>query len=91
MEPLLGWQFEDSLFAPSRERGPGGGAGPACGAKHCEPRVRSRGRRRRRGGGGSGRRGRPGRAGAASSPLTGLCCARSGFAARRTAGKAPGG
>ncbi|XP_049683203.1 uncharacterized protein C8orf76 homolog isoform X1 [Accipiter gentilis] len=38
MEPLLGWQFEDSLFAPSRERGPGGGAGPACGAKHCEPR-----------------------------------------------------
>ncbi|KAM6101454.1 uncharacterized protein C8orf76 homolog isoform 1-T1 [Theristicus caerulescens] len=38
MEPLLGWQFEDSLFAPSRERGPGGGAGPPCGAKHCEPR-----------------------------------------------------
>ncbi|KAM6087074.1 uncharacterized protein C8orf76 homolog isoform 2-T2 [Chlamydotis macqueenii] len=38
MEPLLGWQFEDSLFAPSRERGPGGEAGPPCGAKHCEPR-----------------------------------------------------
>ncbi|KAK4825865.1 hypothetical protein QYF61_003139 [Mycteria americana] len=38
MEPLLGWQFEDSLFAPSRERGLGGGAGPPCGAKHCEPR-----------------------------------------------------
>ncbi|XP_074997309.1 uncharacterized protein C8orf76 homolog isoform X1 [Calonectris borealis] len=38
MEPLVGWQFEDSLFAPSRERGPGGGAGPPCGAKHCEPR-----------------------------------------------------
>ncbi|KAM6349595.1 uncharacterized protein C8orf76 homolog [Podargus strigoides] len=37
MEPLLGWQFEDSLFAPSRERGPGGGVGPPCGAKHCEP------------------------------------------------------
>ncbi|KAM6411409.1 uncharacterized protein C8orf76 homolog [Pluvialis apricaria] len=38
MEPLLGWQFEDSLFAPSRQRGPVGGAGPPCGAKHCEPR-----------------------------------------------------
>ncbi|XP_075599490.1 uncharacterized protein C8orf76 homolog isoform X1 [Balearica regulorum gibbericeps] len=38
MEALLAWQFEDSLFAPSRERGPGGGAGPPCGAKHCEPR-----------------------------------------------------
>uniref|UniRef100_A0A8C3JRK4 Uncharacterized protein n=1 Tax=Calidris pygmaea TaxID=425635 RepID=A0A8C3JRK4_9CHAR len=37
MEPLLGWQFEDSLFAPSRERGLAGGAGPAGGAKHCEP------------------------------------------------------
>ncbi|XP_014820702.1 PREDICTED: uncharacterized protein C8orf76-like [Calidris pugnax] len=35
--PLLGWQFEDSLFAPSRERGLAGGAGPAGGAKHCEP------------------------------------------------------
>ncbi|KAM4686562.1 uncharacterized protein C8orf76 homolog isoform 1-T1 [Amazona ochrocephala] len=38
MEPLLGWQFEDSLFTPSRERGPGGGARPPCGAKQCEPR-----------------------------------------------------
>ncbi|KAM6444342.1 uncharacterized protein C8orf76 homolog [Rhynochetos jubatus] len=38
MEPLLGWQFEDSLFAPSRERAAGGEAGPSCGAKHCEPR-----------------------------------------------------
>ncbi|XP_075271726.1 uncharacterized protein C8orf76 homolog [Opisthocomus hoazin] len=37
MEPAPGWQFEDSLFAPSRERGPGGGAGPPRGAKHCEP------------------------------------------------------
>ncbi|XP_030302225.1 uncharacterized protein C8orf76 homolog [Calypte anna] len=37
MEPLLGWRFEESLFAPSRERGPGGGAGPTPGAKHCEP------------------------------------------------------
>lgn len=45
MEPLLGWQFEDSLFAPSRERGPGGGAGAPYGAKHCEPRVRSGWRR----------------------------------------------
>ncbi|KAM9574774.1 uncharacterized protein C8orf76 homolog isoform 2-T2 [Guaruba guarouba] len=38
MEPLLGWQFEDSLFTPSRERGPAGGARPSCGAKQCEPR-----------------------------------------------------
>ncbi|KAM6318975.1 uncharacterized protein C8orf76 homolog [Aegotheles albertisi] len=38
MEPPLGWQFEESLFAPSRERGPGGAAGAPCGAKHCEPR-----------------------------------------------------
>ncbi|KAM6283431.1 uncharacterized protein C8orf76 homolog isoform 2-T2 [Porphyrio hochstetteri] len=38
MELPLGWQFEDSLFAPSRERGPGGGAEPPCGAKRCEPR-----------------------------------------------------
>ncbi|XP_074743498.1 uncharacterized protein C8orf76 homolog isoform X1 [Strix uralensis] len=37
MEPVLGWQFEESLFGPSRERGPGGGAEPPCGAKHCEP------------------------------------------------------
>ncbi|XP_065524969.1 uncharacterized protein C8orf76 homolog isoform X4 [Lathamus discolor] len=41
MEPLLGWQFEDSLFTPSRQRGPGGGPGEPYGAKHCEPRVRS--------------------------------------------------
>ncbi|KAK2518037.1 hypothetical protein Q9233_012782 [Columba guinea] len=38
MEPLPGWQFEESLFAPSRERGPGGGDGPPRGARHCEPR-----------------------------------------------------
>ncbi|XP_065524968.1 uncharacterized protein C8orf76 homolog isoform X3 [Lathamus discolor] len=38
MEPLLGWQFEDSLFTPSRQRGPGGGPGEPYGAKHCEPR-----------------------------------------------------
>ncbi|XP_074754585.1 uncharacterized protein C8orf76 homolog isoform X2 [Athene noctua] len=37
MEPVLGWQFEESLFGPSRERGAGGGAEPPCGAKHCEP------------------------------------------------------
>ncbi|XP_074941845.1 uncharacterized protein C8orf76 homolog isoform X2 [Phalacrocorax aristotelis] len=38
MEPLPGWEFEDSLFASSRERGPGRGAGPPRGAKYCEPR-----------------------------------------------------
>ncbi|XP_065687251.1 uncharacterized protein C8orf76 homolog isoform X1 [Patagioenas fasciata] len=38
MEPLPGWQFEESLFAPSRERGPGGGDEPPRGARHCEPR-----------------------------------------------------
>ncbi|XP_051467717.1 uncharacterized protein C8orf76 homolog isoform X1 [Apus apus] len=38
MEALLGWRFEDSLFAPSRQRGPGGRAEPPRGAKHCEPR-----------------------------------------------------
>uniref|UniRef100_A0A8C4UJB4 Zinc fingers and homeoboxes protein 1 n=1 Tax=Falco tinnunculus TaxID=100819 RepID=A0A8C4UJB4_FALTI len=37
MEPLGGWQFEDSLFAPSRERDPGGGAALPSGAKRCEP------------------------------------------------------
>ncbi|KAM9386828.1 uncharacterized protein C8orf76-like [Phaethornis superciliosus] len=37
MEPLLGWRFEESLFAPSRERDPGGGTGQTPGAKHCEP------------------------------------------------------
>ncbi|XP_054241565.1 uncharacterized protein C8orf76 homolog [Indicator indicator] len=37
MEPLLGWQFEDSLFAPSRQRGPGGQPVSSCGAKLCEP------------------------------------------------------
>ncbi|KAJ7404011.1 hypothetical protein WISP_147716 [Willisornis vidua] len=35
----LGPEFEDSLFAPSRERRSGGGAGAAAagGARHCEP------------------------------------------------------
>nr|XP_054491597.1 uncharacterized protein C8orf76 homolog [Agelaius phoeniceus] len=37
MEPELGPEFEDSLFAPSRERREGGGDGAACGARHCEP------------------------------------------------------
>ncbi|XP_074412602.1 uncharacterized protein C8orf76 homolog isoform X1 [Zonotrichia albicollis] len=37
MEPVLGPEFEDSLFAPSRERREGGGDGAACGARHCEP------------------------------------------------------
>ncbi|XP_068014713.1 uncharacterized protein C8orf76 homolog isoform X1 [Melanerpes formicivorus] len=37
MEPLLGWQFEDSLFAPSRERGPGREPVSSCDAKLCEP------------------------------------------------------
>lgn len=41
MEPLLGWQFEDSLFAPSRERGAGGQPVSPCGARLCEPLVRS--------------------------------------------------
>lgn len=54
MEALPGWQFEESLFAPSRERGPGGGDGPPRGARHCEPRVRSRGRRGAAGGSGPG-------------------------------------
>ncbi|XP_064252153.1 uncharacterized protein C8orf76 homolog isoform X1 [Passer domesticus] len=38
MEPALGAEFEDSLFAPSRERRQGGGDGAASGARHCEPR-----------------------------------------------------
>ncbi|XP_039571310.1 uncharacterized protein C8orf76 homolog isoform X2 [Passer montanus] len=38
MEPALGAEFEDSLFAPSRERREGGGDGAASGARHCEPR-----------------------------------------------------
>ncbi|XP_048143044.1 uncharacterized protein C8orf76 homolog isoform X2 [Corvus hawaiiensis] len=38
MEPALGPEFEDSLFAPSRERRSGGGDGAPCGARHCEPR-----------------------------------------------------
>ncbi|XP_053852019.1 uncharacterized protein C8orf76 homolog isoform X2 [Vidua macroura] len=38
MEPALGPEFEDSLFAPSRERREGGGDGAPCGARHCEPR-----------------------------------------------------
>ncbi|XP_058686410.1 uncharacterized protein C8orf76 homolog isoform X3 [Poecile atricapillus] len=38
MEPALGPEFEDSLFAPSRERREGGGDGARCGARHCEPR-----------------------------------------------------
>ncbi|XP_041326793.1 uncharacterized protein C8orf76 homolog isoform X3 [Pyrgilauda ruficollis] len=38
MEPELGPEFEDSLFAPSRERREGGGDGAPCGARHCEPR-----------------------------------------------------
>ncbi|KAM3679734.1 uncharacterized protein C8orf76 homolog isoform 2-T2 [Ammospiza maritima maritima] len=37
MEPVLGPEFEDSLFAPSRERREGGGDGAACGARRCEP------------------------------------------------------
>ncbi|XP_063273082.1 uncharacterized protein C8orf76 homolog isoform X2 [Prinia subflava] len=38
MEPALGPEFEDSLFAPSRERREGGGAAAPSGARHCEPR-----------------------------------------------------
>ncbi|XP_066032640.1 uncharacterized protein C8orf76 homolog isoform X2 [Chamaea fasciata] len=37
MEPALGPEFEDSLFAPSRQRREGGGDGAPCGARHCEP------------------------------------------------------
>uniref|UniRef100_A0A8C3R6N6 Uncharacterized protein n=1 Tax=Cyanoderma ruficeps TaxID=181631 RepID=A0A8C3R6N6_9PASS len=37
MEPALGPEFEDSLFAPSRERREGGGDRAPCGARHCEP------------------------------------------------------
>ncbi|XP_039931643.1 uncharacterized protein C8orf76 homolog isoform X2 [Hirundo rustica] len=37
MEPALGPEFEDSLFAPSRDRREGGGDGAPCGARHCEP------------------------------------------------------
>uniref|UniRef100_A0A8B9PIW1 Zinc fingers and homeoboxes protein 1 n=1 Tax=Apteryx owenii TaxID=8824 RepID=A0A8B9PIW1_APTOW len=39
MELPLGCEFEDSVFAQSKERGPGGGGGgpPYC-AKRCEPR-----------------------------------------------------
>ncbi|XP_062359779.1 uncharacterized protein C8orf76 homolog isoform X2 [Cinclus cinclus] len=38
MEPVLGPEFEDSLFAPSRERRERGGDGAPSGARHCEPR-----------------------------------------------------
>ncbi|KYO29239.1 hypothetical protein Y1Q_0017894 [Alligator mississippiensis] len=38
MEPPLGFAFEDSLFAPSRDRGRGGPRGPAYTARRCEPR-----------------------------------------------------
>ncbi|XP_056338995.1 uncharacterized protein C8orf76 homolog [Oenanthe melanoleuca] len=37
MEPALGPEFEDSLFAPSRERRERRGDGAASGARHCEP------------------------------------------------------
>ncbi|XP_032928199.1 uncharacterized protein C8orf76 homolog isoform X2 [Catharus ustulatus] len=37
MEPPLGPEFEDSLFAPSRERRERGGDGAPSGARHCEP------------------------------------------------------
>lgn len=45
MEPALGPEFEDSLFAPSRERRERGGDGAPSGARHCEPGVRGLGRR----------------------------------------------